>query len=60
MAELNDVIIWLTEHWDELDNRQRKYIQRMISEKKDNTTYIFPGQVTIEDSLKDKNTEATE
>ena len=47
MISLKDAISWLTEHWDELSENQKKYICKMITEQQDKNTKILDGQVSF-------------
>lgn len=49
MLTLTDVIKWITENWDNLSGKQKDYLCKMLTERKEDKRYIFEKQISVED-----------
>ncbi len=55
MAQLNDVISWITEHWGELTKTQKGFIRKLMGKKQASKQYIVDNQISVEEFLREKD-----
>lgn len=55
MIELNDVIEWIAENWNELNKIQKDFICKFIAKKQTPKQYIMENQISVEEFLKEND-----